>query len=115
MDYVYFQIQGRFPGLGDIWWLLIWVPFFAAVMAAKGAGGASVAKRVGWGVASGILLGILNAAVSLALNSVLAGGSALLPFTTDLGKFALSAVWQAFLFALISALGGFIAETRKVK
>jgi hypothetical protein len=115
MDYGYFQINGRIPALGDIWWLLIWIPLFAAATVAKGAGGASVAKRIGWGVASGVLLGILCAAAGLALGSILAGGSALLPFTTDLGKFALSAVWQAFLFALISALGGFIAETRKVK
>jgi len=114
LDYGYFLITGQVPVLGDIRWLAIWAPLVAAVMVAKGAGGASVAKRAGWGIVSGIFMGVLYVALNVGLASILAGNSAFAAFSADLGKFALRAVWQAFLFALLSAFGVFIAETRKV-
>jgi len=114
LDYGYFLITGQVPALGDIRWLAIWAPLGAAVMVAKGAGGASVAKRAGWGIVSGIIMGVLYAALNVGLASILAGNSAFAAFSAGLGKFALRAVWQAFLFALLSAFGVFIAETRKV-
>jgi len=114
LDYGYFLITGQVPALGDIRWLAIWAPLVAAVMVAKGAGGASVAKRTGWGIVSGIFMGVFYAALNVGLASILAGNSAFAAFSAGLGKFALRAVWQAFLFALLSAFGVFIAETRKV-
>jgi len=115
LDYAFYRIRGVVPAFGDVWWLAVFVPLLAAAVVARGAGGMSVGKRVGWGVVMGIVLGILNVAVGMALSSVLAGGSLWAPFVSDLGKFALGSVWRAFLFALVSGLGGFIAETRKVR
>jgi len=112
LDYGFFRSRGRLPALGDVWWLAAWVPFFAAWLAARWAGGATVGRRIGWGILGGIAIGIGWAVLGHVLQVSLAG----IPAAAaggSLGKLALQAVWQAFLFGLVSALGGFVAETRK--
>jgi hypothetical protein len=113
LDFGFFKLKGAIPALGDIWWLAVWVPFFAAWLSARWAGGASVGKRVGWAILGGIAFGALWTFLNGFWPDILPGA----PVVANgaIGKLALKAVWQAFIFALISASGGFIAETRRLR
>jgi hypothetical protein len=111
LEFGFFKLKGRIPGLGDIWWLAVWVPFLAAWLSTRWAGGASVGKRVGWAVLGGISIGALWTLLGGFWAEIVPG---MTPGVAGLtGKLALKAVWQAFIFSLISALGAFLAETRK--
>jgi hypothetical protein len=115
-DVVFFKINGRLPRLGDIWWLAIWVPVFAAVIASSLAGGASLSKRMKMSAFGGALIGLLYACFNSLLNIFLtqeAGGLVASP--PLLGQMALTALWRIFLFTILALIGEFIAETRPLK
>jgi hypothetical protein len=115
-DVVYFNLTGRIPTLGDIWWLAIWVPVFAAGAVAAFAGGASLSKRIKMGALSGVLIGLLYAASNTLLDSFLAQeGRELLASLNLLGQIGLTALWRIFLFAILAIIGVFITETRPLK
>lgn len=107
----FFELKGILPALGNVWWLAVWVPFFAAWLSTRWAGGATVGRRVVYGLIGGIAIGVgwvvLNNAMRGWLNGVANGGDG------TPGKLILQAIWISFVFGLISALGGFIAETRR--
>ena len=113
LDFGFFKLKGRIPAFGDIWWLAAWVPFLAAWLATRWAGGASVGKRVAWAILGGIAAGALWTFLGRLWIDVLPGVQP--AAGTAIGKLALKAVWQAFIFAFISAAGAFIAETRPFK
>jgi hypothetical protein len=115
-DVVYFNLTGHIPTLGDIWWLAILVPVFAAGAVAAFAGGASLSKRMKMGALSGVLIGLLYAASNTLLDSFLAQkGGELLVSQHLLGQIGLTALWRIFLFTILAILGVFIAETRPLK
>jgi hypothetical protein len=113
LSFGFFNLKGALPRLGDIWWLAVWMPFFAAWLSTRWAGGASVGRRIAYGIICGIGIGICWAVLSHAMPGWLPGGSGA-GVSDTLGKLAIQAVWQAFIFGLISALSGSIAETRRV-
>jgi len=115
-DVIYFNLTGRIPTLGDIWWLAIWVPVFAAGAVAVFAGGASLSKRMKMGALSGVLIGLLYAASNTLLDSFLAQeGGELLASQHLLGQVGLTALWRIILFTILAIIGVFIAETRPLK
>jgi hypothetical protein len=115
-DVVYFNLTGRIPTLGDVWWLAIWVPLFAAGLVAAFAGGASLSKRMKIGALSGILIGILYATSNTLLDNFLAQeGGGLFESQYLLSQIGLTALWRIFLFAILALIGVFIAETRPLK
>ncbi|NIO48788.1 MAG: hypothetical protein GTN73_05030 [Candidatus Aminicenantes bacterium] len=115
-DVVYFNLTGRIPTLGDIWWLAILVPVFAAAAVAAFAGGASLSRRMKMGVLCGALLGFLYAASNTLLDSFLAQeGGELFASLHLLGQIGLTALWRIFLFTILAIIGVFIAETRPLK
>jgi len=115
-DVIYFNLTGLIPTLGDIWWLAIWVPVFAAGAVAAFAGGASLSKRVKMGAVCGALIGLLYAASNTLLDNFLAQeGGELLASQHLLGQIGLTALWRTFLFTILAIIGVFIAETRPLK
>jgi hypothetical protein len=115
-DVVYFNLTGHIPTLGDIWWLAILVPVFAAGAVAAFAGGASLSKRMKMGALSGVLIGLLYAASNTLLDSFLAQKEGeLLVSQHLLGQIGLTALWRIFLFTILAIIGVFIAETRPLK
>jgi len=111
IDFGYFKLKGMIPTLGKVWWLAALVPLIAAWLSTRWAGGASVGKRVGGAVLGGIGIGAMWAVLHAFWPRLLPGIPAAEALTA--GKIALLAVWQSFIFALISAAGGFLSETRK--
>jgi len=115
-DVIYFNLTGRIPTLGGIWWLAIWVPVFAAGAVAAFAGGASLSKRMKMGAVCGALTGLLYAASNTLLDNFLAQeGGELLASQHLLGQIGLTALWRIFLFTILAIIGVFIAETRPLK
>lgn len=113
IDCGYIKLKGMFPSFGNVWWLAVFVPFAAAWLSTRWSGGASVGKRVGWAVLGGIGIGALWVILQAFWPRVFPGIPAAEALTG--GQVALPAVWRAFIFALVSAAGGFVAETRKLK
>jgi hypothetical protein len=116
MDFIYFKIAGWVPALGDIWWLLIWVPFFAAALAADLSGGKALSKRMMMGALSGALIGLLHALFNTSLLSFLVTGrTPSLTALQFLGRFSLQAVWKIFLFTIVAIIGAFLVENKAPK
>jgi hypothetical protein len=111
LDFLFFRWKGVWPAFGDLWWAAIWIPFLAAWLAARWAGGAAGGKRIGWAVLGGIATGILAALAGYVLAAAAVPGTEIVKF----GAAALTAAWQAFLFALLSAVAALIAETRRIR
>lgn len=115
-DIVYFALTGHMPKFGDIWWLALWVPVFAAAAVSILAGGAALSKRIIAGATSGALLGLLYAASNTLLAGLLAQEeNAHLIFGQLAGKIALTALWRILLFTILALIGTFAAETRPLK
>jgi hypothetical protein len=115
-DVIYFNLTGRIPTLGDIWWLAVLVPAFAAGAVAAFAGGASLSKRMKMGALSGVVIGLLYAASNTLLGRYLAQeGGELLVSLKLLSQIGLTALWRIFLFTILAIIGVFIAETRPLK
>ena len=111
LDFLFFRWKGVWPAFGDLWWAAIWIPFLAAWLAARWAGGAAGGKRIGWAVLGGIATGILAALAGYVLAAAAVPGTEIVKF----GAAALTAAWQSFLFALLSAVAALIAETRRIR
>lgn len=115
-DVIYFNLAGYIPGFRDIWWLVLWIPVFAAAVTTSWAGGASLTKRMVMGILCGALIGLLYTASNAFLGYFLMPGAAeiLTPFQL-LSRMAPAAFWRMFLFAIMATVGAFAAETRPVK
>jgi len=106
MDLAWFAAWGRVAEFKTIWGIVIWVPLFVGVAVARGAGGATVVRRVIAATASGGAAGPLYA-VAHTLFPPLYGAAGLVS-----GPLVLRALWRAFLFSLVALVGAAIAETR---
>jgi hypothetical protein len=115
-DLVYFGVAGHIPAFGDIWWLALWVPIFAAAAASSWAGGATLAKRISGGALCGALIGLFYGISNTLLgNPLIQEGSGLLPFLELAGRIATVLLWRILLFTIVALIGSFIAETRKLR
>jgi len=115
-DVVHFNLKGRIPTLGDIWWLAVLAPVFAAAAVAAFGGGASLSRRTKMGALCGAMIGLLYAVSNTLLDSFLAQeGGELLVSQQLLGQIGLTALWRIFLFTILAIIGVFIAETRPLK
>ena len=116
MDVIYFNLIGHIPKFGDIWWLVLWIPVFAAGASATWAGGAVLSKRISFSALCGALIGLLYTASNTLLSNFLTQeGSELLPYLQFLGRTAPTTLWKIFLFTIVALIGAFIAETRPLK
>ena len=115
-DVVYFNLLGHIPSFGDIWWLALWIPAFAAAAATAWAGGATLPKRIVMSVLCGALIGLLYA-VSNALLGYFATPNAGEAFSILqlLVRMAPRIFWRIFVFMIFAVIGTFIAETRPIK
>jgi len=116
IDVVYFNLTGRIPQFGDIWWLSIWIPVLMAAAASSWAGRALLSKWVILGAICGALIGFFYTAISVALGSyVVQKGSEIITIMQFMGRLSVLALWRAFLFTIVAIIGVFIVETRPVK
>jgi len=115
-DLIYFGLAGHIPAFGDIWWLALWVPIFAAATVSSWAGGAALSKRISLGAMCGALIGLFyGASTTLLGNFLTQEGSELLTSLELAGRIATISLWRIFLFTIIALIGSFIAETRKLR
>jgi len=106
LDLAWFKATGVVPMLKNVWWIVLWVPVFVAALVSRGAGGASLGRRIALGTASGALTGLLYALANTFFPVLF--GVEMAP-----GRLAVKLIWNAFLFTLVAAVGAIIAETRK--
>lgn len=115
-DVIYYNLIGYIPKLGNIGWLALWVPVFAAAAAVAWAGGASLSKRMNLGAICGVLIGLFYAASNTLLSNFLVReGGELLTFIQLLRQTAPTALWRMFLFMVLAIIGALVAETRPLK
>jgi len=110
--FAFSKVFGRTSGFGSIWWLGIWVPFLAGVLASLWAGGMRVGKRVFQGTITGGAAGLLY-------GLLLGLGPRFFPFLDPATATVLAvvkpAVQYVLLFGLLATAGAVIAEIRKVR
>ena len=113
IDILYFQQKEHLPGLNDVWWLALWIPLLFSTLVSKGAGGASMSKRIVLGIISGTGTALLFTLVRtwllpLFIPGIPTAGSV----SSILGQMGLTSLWLAFIFSLLSITGVFFIETR---
>jgi hypothetical protein len=115
-DVVYFNLMDHIPSFGEIWWLALWIPAFAAAAATAWAGGATLPKRIVMSLLCGALIGLFYA-VSNALLGYFAMPNAGEAFSILqlLVRMAPRVLWRIFVFMILAVIGSFIAETRPIK
>jgi hypothetical protein len=113
VDAGYLRLFGRVPTLTGIWGIVIWVPFFGAVLAADLSRFSRLSRRISIGALVGALTGLLYAGFNSTLEVYLNSGSGGTPFEHFLGPLAIKAIWHLFLFTLIAILGVLVFENRR--
>jgi hypothetical protein len=114
-NWSYFQWKGHLPTFGEIWWLVIWVPVFTAILVSRWAGGAHLSRRILMGGLSGALIGLFYAILNSAFSIVFSAEAERLVFPQILGQTATSALWKMFLFTLLAVFFVFIFEARPLR
>jgi hypothetical protein len=115
IDWVYYQITGQGPTLGNIWWLVIWIPLILSV-SITWAGGARLSKRILMSVFGGVLLALCYALSNTAMRVYLfPHGDEGLSVMQFVGRVGTSSLWKMFLFALLATAGTLFIETRRPK
>ncbi len=112
VDWAYMKLAGQPPVLKNVWWIVLWIPFFFSLAASLGSRRRRMGRRVAAGMMTGALVGFFYAAVNTAAPFFYPSGAAQLSPTIE--TFVLSALWKIFLFTLLAVIGGFVAETRPV-
>lgn len=116
VDMIFFHFKGYLPQFGDIWWVVLWIPILMAVAVSVWAGGARLSRRLLAGLGCGVIIGILYAALSaVEVRFLSREGAEVLTWLQLAGQAAVAALWRAFLFAIVSVIGVFFMETRRVK
>jgi hypothetical protein len=115
-DVVYFNLMGHIPSFGDIWWLALWIPAFAAAATTAWAGGTTLPKRIVMSILCGALIGLLYAVSNTLLGYFVTPsvGEAFSIFQL-LVRMAPKIFWRIFVFIILAVIGTFIAETRPIK
>jgi hypothetical protein len=118
IDILYLNQAGQLPHLGNIWWLALWIPLLAAGVTSRWAGGELLKKRILMGLSCGALIGLLYSVFNTAMSSYVF----IVPETSEfpsivqfLGRLTASSIWKIFVFSILSLIGAFVAETRKVR
>ena len=116
VDACYLKMRGHAPTLGQVWWLVIWVPFLMAPLAAALSRLAQLSRRIGIGALEGALMGLVYAGFNSALEAYMrtsSGG----PQIGDhfLGQLAIKVIWHMFLFILIAILGVLVFENHRLE
>jgi hypothetical protein len=112
LDLGFFQLRGQIPTLGDIWWLVFWIPGLASAVAALMAGGHSLGKRISLGVLTGTIVGLIYTLTNATLTNTLPDKAAQ-SLLQALGQATVSSAWVIiFLFALTALVGSVIIEIR---
>lgn len=115
IDMFFFRIRGFLPQFGQIWWLLLWIPILMAAAVSVWAGGALLSRRLIMGVGCGVLIGILYAGLNaVEVRFLSPEGVEVLTSLQLAGQVAVAALWRAFLFAIVSVIGVFFVESRRV-
>jgi hypothetical protein len=114
IDAGYLKLSGQMPALVRIWWLVIWIPFLGASLAAGLSRRPRLSRRISLGALAGALMGLIYAGFGAALGALAKpwpGG----PPAGDhfVRQLAIQAVWHIFLFLLIAVLGVLIFENRR--
>jgi hypothetical protein len=109
LGFVWFKATGGAAEFKSLWGIAIWVPFFVSAAVSRGAGGASLGRRILLGTLSGALTGLLYAIVNTLLPPLYGA--------TSLGasSLALRALWRVFVFSVAAVLGAAVAETRRCR
>lgn len=102
-DFVYLQNSGEIPGLKEIWWLVVILPFLCGTAITLGAGGASLGKRVIGSAVGGCAVGVLYAFISAIISY---GG------TIDMSGLAADCIWRIFIFTILSIVGMLFTEIK---
>lgn len=103
VDFLYLKNSEGLPGLKEIWYLAVLVPFFGGTAFTLGAGGAALPKRLIGGAICGGIMGVLYTAVS----AIIAYGGAI-----GVGQITIDCLWRIFIFSLFSAIGVILTELR---
>jgi len=115
-DACYLKMSGHAPTLGQIWWLVIWVPFLMAPLAAALSRLAPLSRRIGIGALAGALMGFLYAAFNTSFAAYAKSSTAGRPvgdyFLSDLASRAMSLV---FLFTFVAILGVLVFENHRLE
>ncbi|MCG2816258.1 MAG: hypothetical protein L6425_10045 [Candidatus Aminicenantes bacterium] len=115
-DIVFFRLNGRIPALKDTWWFILIIPLVISGLISRGAGGASLGRRLFIGIFGGAVTALLyQICQSALLPAVLSLSPDPIPFMSLAGKTLLAALWKMFLFTFPAALGAVWMETRPVK
>jgi len=115
-NFAYMKLAGHLPALGNIWWLVLWIPVLAGVLTARWAGGTPMGKRIFRAALGGAVIGLLYGAfthlsplvIGPTAKTLESGMDFILPLARTLVEFFL-------LFGLLGTIGAAVAETRKVK
>jgi len=114
VDVGYFKLSGHVPALGQIWWLLVWVPFLGAPLAAGLARLPRVSRRFWIGALAGALMGFIDAVFKIALSAYIESSIAGQPAGEHfLVQLAIKVIGHMFLFILIAILGVLLFENRR--
>jgi hypothetical protein len=100
-DMYYVSKLGNLPSLKEIWVIALTVPFFRGATVTLGAGGAAGWQRMIGSVACGLMIGVFSVVIS-------AGFAAANP--AGISEMAITGIWRAFVFTLLSVLGLLITE-----
>ena len=114
-DLGYFKWSGRLPAFGRVWWLVLWVPFLGAPLAAGLSRLHLLSRRVSIGALAGAFLGLVYSGLSLGLelysqsfpDGPAAGGG------PSAGRLAVRIVSSIVLFAISAVLGVLVFENRR--
>jgi len=101
-DWLYMDKFGDLPDLMALWGLAAVVPLLIGMVVTLGAGGAPLWKRIAGAALCGVAVGGFSTVVSgvLATNDPI-GGSPI----------AITGIWRAFVFTLVSVVGVLGTET----
>ena len=102
-DWLYMDQLGALPGLKVIWGFAVIVPLLIGTVVTLGAGGAALWKRIAGAALCAVAVGVFSAIVSgLFGTSAPVGASTI----------AITGIWRAFAFTMISVLGVLLTEIK---
>lgn len=101
-DWLYMDKFGDLPDLMALWGLAAVVPLLIGMVVTLGAGGAPLWKRIAGAALCGVAVGGFSTVVSglLATNDLI-----------GVSTIAITGIWRAFVFTLVSVVGVLVTET----
>ena len=100
-DMSYVKHVGALPGLTQVWWLSLILPFSCGAIVTLGCGGVTIGKRFIGALLCGTMVGVFYTAIS-----ALIGQGVGIPMV----DISISGVWRVFVFSVLTLLGAIITE-----